>query len=308
MSRPRFGLALGGGGARGFAHIGVIQRLEEIGIRPDIITGASMGALVAATYIKTGGAVAALDDLNNLFESEEFKKLGMHLINVKGRGGESFWHQVSSAIQDRIIINLAHSKRGLVREDRISAAMEISITEDKWSNDGQILGIVATDLYTGEDVYFTEGSLLQAVMASIAIPGYLPPVQIEGRTLVDGGVSQQVPIRLARKMGADFVLAVDVGQDMKPLSEMDNAMAIMSQSENIRSCHYRDMLNREADVLLLPEMPGVHWSASEQRATFVELGLQAFDDQRVALERAWYQTKYPLWGWLKSYFEKTSGN
>lgn len=302
MSRPRFGLALGGGGARGFAHIGVLQRLEELGIRPDIITGASMGALVAAVHVRTGSTANTLDELIQLTESEAFKKLGMHLINVKGRGGESFWHQVSTAIQDRIVINLAHSKTGLVRPDRVQEALEVAITEDIWSNSGLNLGIVATDLYTGEDVYFTEGDLLSAVMASTAIPGFLPPYKIGDRTLVDGGVSQQVPIRMAREMGADFVLAVDVGQDITPITEMDNAMAIMSQSENIRSCHYRDMLNREADVLLLPEMPGVHWSAYDQSENFVDLGRQAFDAQQVTFEKAWYQTRHPWLGRIKSLF------
>jgi len=300
MPRPKFGLALGGGGARGFAHIGVLQRLEEIGIRPDFITGSSMGALVAAAYIKTGSAAATWTELDRMTQSEAFRKLGIHLINVKGRGGDSFWHQVSAAIQDRIVINLAHSKPGLVQPDRVEAAIKVVVTEDSWSDSGTELGIVATDLYSGEDVYFTEGPLLPAVMASIAIPGFLPPIHFEGRTLVDGGVSQQVPIRMAREMGADFVLAVDVGQDIHPLAEMDNAMAIMSQSENIRSCHYRDMLNREADVLLLPEMPGVHWSAYEQREAFVDLGIAAFDERRVTMEQAWYQRKHPMWGWLKN--------
>jgi NTE family protein len=302
MSRPSFGLALGGGGARGFAHIGVLQRLEEIGIRPDYITGSSMGALVAATYIKMGSAAATWNELDRMTKSEPFHKLGMHLINVKGRGGASFWHQVSSAIQDRIVINLAHSKPGLVRPDRVEDAIKFVITEDSWFDSGTELGIVSTDLYSGEDVYFTEGPLLPAVMASIAIPGFLPPVHYEGRTLVDGGVSQQVPIRMAREMGADFVLAVDVGQNINPIADMDNAMAIMSQSENIRSCHYRDMLNREADVLLQPEMPGVHWSAYDQREAFVDLGIAAFDERRVTFENAWYQKRHPLWGRIKNLF------
>ena len=302
MNRPSFGLALGGGGARGFVHIGVLQRLEEIGIRPDYITGSSMGALVAATYIKMGNAAATWTELDRLCRSEPFLKLGMHLINVKGRGGASFWHQVSSAIQDRIVINLAHSKPGLVRSDRVEDAIKFVITEDAWFDSGTQLGIVSTDLYSGEDVYFTEGPLLPAVMASIAIPGFLPPVYYEGRTLVDGGVSQQVPIRMAREMGADFVLAVDVGQTINPIADLDNAMAIMSQSENIRSCHYRDMLNKEADVLLQPEMPGVHWSAYDQREDFVDLGMAAFDERRVTFENAWYQRRHPLWGRIKKLF------
>ncbi|MCF7823990.1 MAG: patatin-like phospholipase family protein [Candidatus Marinimicrobia bacterium] len=302
MAKPKFGLALGGGGARGFAHIGVLRRLEQMGIRPDIITGASMGALVAAVYIKEITVDATYNELNKMVESEAFKNLGLHLLNVKGRVGESFWHQVASAIQDRIVINLAQSKLGLVREEKIREALEVVIQENVWSNPNAALGIVATDLYNGEDVYFTEGSLLNAVMASIAIPGFLPPVIVGGRTLVDGGVSQQVPIRMAREMGADFVLAVDVGQDIAPLTDMDNAMAIMSQSENIRSCHYRDMLNREADVLLKPEMPGVHWSAYNQREMFVNLGEQAFDEHVVTFNRSWYQKRHPLMGRIKDLF------
>jgi len=307
MSLPKFGLALGGGGARGFAHIGVLRRLEEIGIKPDFITGSSMGALVAATYIKTGSADATWDEMDRMTGGEEFHKLGMHLINVKGRGGESFWHQVSAAIQDRIVINLAHSKPGLVPGDRVEDVVKLVLTEDSWENAETQLGIVATDLYSGEDVYFTEGPLLPAVLASIAIPGFLPPVKYGGRTLVDGGVTQQVPIRLARDMGADFVLAVDVGQDINPIAEMDNAMAIMSQSENIRSCHYRDMLNREADVLLLPEMPGVHWSAYDQREIFVDRGAAAFDERRVTFDDAWYQRQHPQLGKLKNLFAQVLG-
>ena len=304
MSKPRFGLALGGGGARGFAHLGVLQGLEDIGIKPDIITGASMGALVASAYIKTGNSRDAMRLLDDMVESETFHKLGMHLINVNRRGGESFWHQVSSAIQDRIVINLAHSKLGLVREERIEDAISLVIRDDTWSNGNMELGIVATDLYSGDDVYFTEGPLLPAVLASIAIPGFLPPVKIGGRTLVDGGVSQQVPIRMAREMGADFVLAVDVGQDIQPLTELDNAMAIMSQSENIRSCHYRDMLNREADILLDAGMPGVHWSAYDKHAEFTQLGVQIFEASRVTIQRAWYQKKHPVWGALKNWLQR----
>ncbi|MCF7807613.1 MAG: patatin-like phospholipase family protein [Candidatus Marinimicrobia bacterium] len=302
MAKPRFGLALGGGGARGFAHIGVLKRLEEEGYKPEFVTGASMGSLVGAVYTRTGSADATWEILDGMVSSEAFGKLGLHLINVNKRGGTSFWHQVSLALHDRIVINLAQTKKGLVSLERIEAAVKVAITEDIWSNDGMQLGIVATDLYNGEDVYFTEGSLAQAVMASIAIPGFLPPVEIDGRVLVDGGVSQQIPIRMAREMGADFVFGVDVGQDVEPVTELDNAMAIMSQSENIRSCHYRDMLNREADVLLDMEMPGVHWSAYDQRAEFVRIGKESFNKLQVTFEQAWYQREHPLMGRIKNLF------
>lgn len=301
MSKLRFGLALGGGGARGFAHIGVLNRLEEMGLQPDIITGASMGSMVGAVYTRTRNAEATFEILDGMVQSDEFRSLGLHLINVKRRGGASFWHQVSSAIQDRIVINLAQMKKGLVSSEKLEAAVKVAINEDIWSNDGMELGIVATDLHSGEDVYFTEGSMVEAVMASIAIPGFLPPVEIGGRTLVDGGVSQQVPIRMAKEMGADFVLAVDVGQDVEPVTELDNAMSIMSQSEAIKSCHYRDMLNREADVLLDLKMPGVHWSAYDRREEFVKMGEDAFSNFQVTLKDAMYLKKHPRLGRLRNF-------
>lgn len=302
MAKPRFGIALGGGGARGFAHIGVLKRLEELGYKPDFVTGASMGSLVGAVYTRTGSADATYEILDAMVTSEEFKNLGLHLINVKKRGGDSFWHQVSSFMKDRIVINLAQVKKGLVSIEKVEDAVRVAITDDIWSNGEMQLGIVATDLYNGEDVYFTEGSLAHAVMASIAIPGFLPPVEIGGRHLVDGGVSQQIPIRMAKEMGADFVFGVDVGQDVEPVTELDNAMAIMSQSENIRSCHYRDMLNREADVLLDMEMPGVHWSAYDQREEFVRIGEASFNKLQVTFEQAWYQREHPIMGRIRNIF------
>lgn len=297
-AKPILGLALGGGGARGFAHIGVLQVLSEAGVRPDIITGSSFGSVVGGLYIKHGNVQGIVDDLQALFESDLYKNLGIGRIHVQDRQGGSFWHQVSQFVQDRIVINLAQSRPGLIRLEKLRQVTQFLITEDRWEHDGMRLGVVATDLKTGEDVYFTSGDLVTAILASSAIPGFVPPVQANGRVLVDGGVTQQVPIRLARQMGADVVVAVDVGQAINADAPIDNAMAIMSQAEGIKSYHYRMLLNRESDVLLMPSFIGIHWSAFERAEEFIQTGRKAAETHLEAIDRAIWRSRHP---WLSRF-------
>ncbi|MCF7796266.1 MAG: patatin-like phospholipase family protein [Lentisphaeria bacterium] len=294
-AKPVLGLALGGGGARGFAHIGVLQVLAEAGIRPDIIAGSSFGSVVGGLYIKHGDVQGIIEDLLALFHSDLYQNLGVGRIHVQDRQGGSFWHQVARFVQDRIVINLAQSRPGLIRLDKLRQVTEFLITEDRWVRDGVSLGVVATDLKSGEDVYFTSGDLVTAILASSAIPGFVPPVQVNGRTLVDGGVTQQVPVRLARKMGADVVVAVDVGQSINADAPIDNAMAIMSQAEGIKSYHYRMLLNRESDVVIMPPFIGIHWSEFDRTEEFVQAGRTAAETHLEEIHQALWRYRHP---WL----------
>lgn len=293
-NKPVIGIALGGGGARGFAHMGALQVLSELGIHPDIITGSSFGSIGGALFIKHGDINGCIEDLKALLKTDLFKKLGTSNIHVKDRQGGSFWHQAAQLVQDRIIINLAQSRPGLIRIEKLRQVTEFLITEDRWERDGTRLGIVASDLKTGEDVYFTDGDLVTSILASSAIPGFVSPVEFKGRVLVDGGVTQQVPIRLARKMGADVVIAVDVGQAIDSSARIDNAMAIMSQAEGIKSYHYRMMLNRETDVLVMPTFVGIHWSEFDRAEEFIKAGRVAMEAKIEEIKDAIYRARHPI--------------
>ena len=298
-NKPVIGLALGGGGARGFAHLGALQVLIEAGIHPDIIAGSSFGSLGGALYIKHGNIPDCIHDLQALLETDIYKDLGVGNIHVQDRQGGSFWHQAAQLVQNRIIINLAQSRPGLIRLDKLRRVTEFLITEDRWERDNVRLGIVATDLQNGEDVYFTKGDLVTAILASSAIPGFVPPVEANGRILTDGGVTQQVPIRLARQMGADVVLAIDVGQAINPQARIDNAMAIMSQAEGIKSYHYRMMLNREADVLMMPTFVGIHWSEFARAEEFIKAGRAAAESHLEEIDRVLFRARHPWIGRIR---------
>ncbi len=181
---PRIGLALGSGAARGWAHIGVINALTELGIRPGIVTGTSVGSLVGAGY-----ASGQLDQLESWVRGLDWMDIvGFFDVTLLGGG----------LIQGEKLLDYMRAKMKPV------ALEELDIP----------LGIVATDLNSGREVWFREGPLLEAIRASIALPGLFTPVRHEGRWLVDGGLVDPVPVSLCRAMGAETVIAVNLNGDI----------------------------------------------------------------------------------------------
>ncbi|HEX6997213.1 MAG TPA: patatin-like phospholipase RssA [Gammaproteobacteria bacterium] len=181
--RPRIGLVLGSGAARGWAHIGVIRTLERAGIRPDIVCGTSVGALVGAAY--------AADTL------ERFEEW---VLSMR-------WSDVISFMDVRL-------SGGLLEGRRLMAHIRRMLEDRPIEELRMPFGAVATTLHTGAEVWLRSGSTLEAVRASFAMPGLFTPVQRDGVVLVDGALVNPVPVSLARSMGADVVIAVDLSSDM----------------------------------------------------------------------------------------------
>ena len=177
---PRIGLALGAGGARGWAHIGAIRALRDIGIKPDVVAGTSMGALVGAAY-----AAGELERLEGWAKSLGRKDV-FGLMDFTLRGGLIRGVKLFDFFRARVA-------------DRDMTALPLPF------------GAVATELTTGREVWLREGSMFDVVRASIAIPGVFSPVLREGQLLVDGGLVNPVPVSLCRALGADVVIAVDLG-------------------------------------------------------------------------------------------------
>jgi NTE family protein len=183
VRRPRIGLALGGGSARGWSHIGVIRQLEQAGIAPDLVCGTSIGALVGAAY-----AYKNLDKLEAWVTSLDWKDV-VRFLDVGLSGG-------------------------LIKGSRVIDFFREHIVDCDFSNLALPFACVATDLATGREVWLREGSVSAAVRASISQPGLFEPVEHDERFLVDGNLVNPVPVSLARALGADIVIAVDLGSDL----------------------------------------------------------------------------------------------
>ena len=179
MAKPKIGLVLGAGGARGWCHIGVLRALESIGIRPDVIAGTSIGALVGAA--QAAGRLEALED----WARAQTRRSILGLIDARLTGG--------GVVGGAGIVSMLH---GLDLPELIEALPLPFIA-------------VATDLRNGREVWLRSGDLVAAVRASVAIPGLISPLQLDGRWLLDGGLVNPVPVSAARALGAEVVIAVN---------------------------------------------------------------------------------------------------
>ena len=238
------GLALGGGAARGFAHVGVIQVLEEAGIQPDLVVGTSAGSLVAAMYA-SGENSTQLRRVAETMEEAEITDWMMPILNRGALRGEALARYVNTQVGNRLI-----------------EQMKIP------------LGIVATDLHSGEPVLFRRGNTGSAVRASSAVPAVFQPVKIGSREYVDGGLVSPVPVRQAREMGANVVIAVDISTDPEG-SPASDTFQILMQTFNIMGKSLNTVLLKDADVVVKPALMGVKSADFAARRKSIEAGREA---------------------------------
>ena len=253
--RPRLGLALGGGAARGFAHIGVIQVLEEAGIRPDLVVGTSAGSVVAALFADGKNA----SQLQRLAETMEEATL-------------TDW-------------TVPFFSRGVMRGDALARYINAQVGSRQMENLRLPLGIVATDLHSGQGVLFQRGDVGTAVRASSSVPGVFEPVRINGREYVDGGLVSPVPVRFARQMGAEYVIAVDISSAPEH-GKTGDIFSILMQTFTIMGQSIKALELREAELTVRPNL-GAQGSADfSARLKAIEQGRQAMRAALPKLQQA----------------------
>ncbi|WP_456275604.1 patatin-like phospholipase family protein [Bacillus sp. AK128] len=221
MRQPKIGLALGSGGARGFAHLGVIKVLLDHNIPIDYIAGSSMGALIGSFY----GAGHGIERLYNL----------------------------AIAFQRKYYLDFTVPKMGFIAGNRVKELIRI-FTHGKNIEELNIpLAIVATDLLKGERVVFREGSVTDAVRASISIPGIFVPEKKDDKILVDGGVIDRLPVSVARDMGADLIIAVDVNEG-KMIEEISTIFDVIMQSIDLMQDELVKYVVNDSDITIKPKV------------------------------------------------------
>ena len=247
---PRIGLALGGGAARGFAHIGVIQVLEENGIKPDLVAGTSAGSLVAALYAsgKSGAELGAL----------------------------------AESMDESAFTDWSFPGRGLIRGEALARYVRDQTGGRHIEQMRVPLGIVATDLDSGQGILFQNGDPGVAVRASSAVPAVFQPVRIGTREYVDGGLVAPVPVRYARQMGAELVIAVDISAAPDGNATGD-AMRMLLQTFAIMGRSINAFELRDADVLVRPKLTNVGGTDFSARKRSIQAGREAAQAQLVLL-------------------------
>jgi NTE family protein len=280
----RFGLVLGGGGARGFAHLGVLQVLQEEGLQPDLVVGTSMGSLM-------GAAFAAGVDLHKL--PKVLKELDINgIIGVSPVGR----HEIEKLIGRSLTEQFRRSHWDDQEEER-SAQLDRMYRFFQLFTKGNAIedlempfAAIATDLRTGKEIVLREGKLYKAVTASSAIPGFISPVRWKDRLLIDGGVVDKVPTNVAVDMGADVVLAADVSSRLQGLPQNSVELLlradVMTSRELVRVKNEWARRRLEGRLLIVhPRMKDLNWLDFSQVEEALEMGRKCALDNLDRIER-----------------------
>ncbi len=289
-NRPKVGLALSGGGARGLAHVGVLKVLEELRIPIDYIAGTSMGAIVGGLYASG-------------YSAQELEKIVLNL-----QWGDLFSDRpprqelsLRSKEEDyKFPLNLEFGWRdgGFVLPSGAVGTSQLELLLHELTESGSITDFnqlpipfraIATDLETGQLVVFDQGALHRALRASMSVPGAFSPIEVDGRLIGDGGLVKNLPVDVVRKMGADFIIAVNIGTPLAPRKELSSLIGLTRQMLNIlteQNVREQLALLRDGDVLVTPELGDLSFTdfsragdaiaAGEQAARTVDYALKVF--------------------------------
>lgn len=242
--RPRVGLALGGGVARGIAHIGVLSVLEDAGVPIDFIAGTSMGAIIGSSYAA-----------------------GLSIADLRDLAARTGWNHVTK---------LRVTRDGLICFMRMESWVEEIVGQFDIRDLGIPFAAVASDLISGERVVLWRGDLGRALRASSSVPGFAPPVEWDGRMLVDGGVTDNVPGDVVRMLGADYVIGVDVFMpSLRPqLGPLNRGIAAIETL-----VRHAGQGPNECDRLIVPHLEGTSYFRFSQYRDLIALGEEAARDQ-----------------------------
>jgi NTE family protein len=274
-SRPKIGVALSGGGARGFAHIGALKVLHEAGIPIDYLAGTSVGSVIGAAYAS-----------------------GITFEEMT---------EVCRTMRWRDIAKVALSKRGLASIARSQELLNRLIKVRTFEELRTRFYAVATDIRTGEMIVLSRGDLKRAVQASCAIPGLFVPVEVQGRWLVDGGVTADLPVIPLRQLGADKILAIDASSRANQRNAPENIYQILLQSMFIIGRAAGRVAREQAHLIVEPEVGEFEWDGFEQCEEIVRSGERAM---RASLPfvQAWLQPREKGWlGRLRAAFHRSAG-
>lgn len=298
MKGRKNGLALGGGGARGLTHIGVLKVLQRENIPIDLVVGTSIGALIGAAY--AGGAKPAEMEkaVDEYLHSPEFESSAIKAFEAAHERGElRLTRKIQSFLKNRFYLVQAMFKPGIISNEDFQATINHFIPDIDIEETRIPYRAVATDLVSGELIVFSKGSLRQAVFASCAVPGAVAPLKNGERLLSDGGIICLVPTSVARREGADIVIAVAVDRHLCSQEELRNVLGVYYRASEIMAGKLKNYALMEADVVISPAVGNLHWSSFSQAGTLIDEGERATRTQLEKIHKTLGRGR--LWGTLK---------
>jgi len=259
--KGKFALVLGGGGARGLAHLGVLRVLQENNIKPDLIVGTSMGAVIGGMYAQFEDISTVEDRILPYIKSFASKGKWLDfLAKLESRDQRDLFQDIAYYVKKqflgiRTLTNVSLERKELLYEPLKQFLLDSNIEDCRIP-----FAAVALDLRYGQVKVFDYGSIIEAVYASSAVEGVFPPLEYKGMQLSDGGPVAVVPVEAARNLGAEKVLAVDVSHEVQTEDECTTGLQVILRADTVAQDRLRRLDLARADIVLSPRITGVHWA------------------------------------------------
>jgi NTE family protein len=290
MPRPIIGLALGGGGARGAAHVGALTTLHQHKIPIHQIAGTSAGAVVGAMYAATLDPKWVEKRFREFIKSDLFRGLGTDRISNKPTSSSSAFNQVAKKLKDQMVLAMSLHRNSIIKKKRLKDAFDFLIPVKTFEELKIPLKVISTDLNTCQPVVYDSGDLIEAATRSGTIPGFVEPTEVNGQLLVDGGVSVPLPTTIIRN-DVDLLIGIDIRRrGMKPLDEI-NIYEIMMRSDMSTYQNLIKHFSRDADILISPDVKNYQWSDFDQFDYFFNEGIQSCENAILTIQRQINQRK-----------------
>ncbi|MBW6484888.1 MAG: patatin-like phospholipase family protein [Syntrophobacterales bacterium] len=299
------GLALGGGGARGLAHIGVLKVLEEEKIPVGVIAGTSMGALVGAAYASGLGAGELEQKVAEYLNTPEFQSSVIRAMErANEKGDVNFAKRIHNFFTNTFYLVQAMFRPGILSAEEFQVMIDYFVPDIQIEDTRIPWHGVAADLVSGEEIVLSKGSLRRAVMASCAVPGAIEPLKDGARLLADGGIVSMVPTRVARRQGADTVIAVVVEKDISLQEELLTAKEISDRANEVMSNRLVHYDLQAADIVICPEVAALEWADFSHALNLIDAGAKATREhlpeirQSISGLKSWFSARKLLRNFL----------
>ncbi len=256
-----FTLVLGGGGARGLAHIGVLKALEKIDLIPSLIVGTSMGAVVGGMYSQLRSAEAVEEKIRNFLQGDFFKRIGLEQFSdTDHESSHSVWEQFAAHLRQRYFLSRSVFGNGTFAQITLLQALNMLLEEGDIRDVSLRFAAVTSDLVNGEEHVITSGSIITAVAASSAVPGIVAPLATGSRLFIDGTVTSTVPVPAASSLSKDPIIAVDVRRSLGSFENHRHGYEIVIRASEVTTRKLNDLHLQQADIILKPYVAEIDWN------------------------------------------------
>jgi NTE family protein len=275
--QPKIGLALGGGAARGLAHLGVLKIFEDAKVPIDMIAGTSLGALIGGMYASNPDAaywIGRVDQYLRSFRSRKTRLEFLKKLETPPNNQRGFFSDMAFLLRKGYFWGVTATKAAFIGEKEYQNLIYPLIPDISFEETKIPFSCVATDIRNGKRIMYTTGRLRTAISASCALPGIFPPVIDNDMALVDGGWVERVPVLCAQDMGADIVIAVDVSSDVATFEDK-SGLDIVLRADAVSRIFLNEIIARQADVVIHPAVGTTHWADFSNAKDMITAGENA---------------------------------